>query len=235
MKKQIKQLLAAVLALAVVLSGSMCVQAKTISQPAQILTLYSPKSVSYNANRRTFAPANETVINTESYMGWGTSSYKSSNTSVVSLVSRKAYPLYQIKPDSSPLYFMKAKKTGSSVVSYKQGKDIYKQKVTVKKYVNPLSSLKIGSLKLTSKFNKNASYTLSYDKYKNKELKLQVKSKSGWYLTGTRSISNPKNCERGKWIKDGETFKVTNKNMFLTVYATNEKTKQAEECTIIFK
>lgn len=235
MKKQFKQLFVAILALAMILSGSLCVQAKTTSQPAKILTLYSPKSVSYSANRRMFAPANETIINTESYMGWGTSSYKSSNTSVVSLVSRKSYPLYQIKPDSSPLYFMKAKKTGSSVVSYKQGKDTYKQKVTVKKYVNPLSSLKIDSLKLTSKFNKNASYTLSYDKYKNKELKLQVKSKNGWYLTGTRNISNPKNCERGTWIKNGETFKVTNKNMFLTIFVTNEKTKQAEECTIIFK
>lgn len=235
MKKHIKQLLITLLALTLILSGSVCVQAKTISKPAQVLTLYSSKSLSYTASRRAFATANETALNTDVYMNQGVSSYKSSNTSVVSLVSRKAYPLYQKNPVSFSSYFMKAKKTGIAIISYKCGKNIYKQKVTVKKYVNPLSSLKIGSLNLTSKFNKNANYTLSYNKYKNKNIKLQVNSKNGWYVSGIRKINNPKGSEMGIWVKNGKTFKITKRNTFLTVYTYNQKTTQTEECTIIFK
>ena len=79
MKRHFKQLLVAFLALTMVLTGAMCVQAKTITKPAQTLTLYPSKSLHYNANRRIFATANETVVNTDSYMNWGTSSFKSSN------------------------------------------------------------------------------------------------------------------------------------------------------------
>ena len=121
MKRHFKQLLVAFLALTMVLTGAMCVQAKTITKPAQTLTLYPSKSLHYNANRRIFATANETVVNTDSYMNWGTSSFKSSKTSVVSLISRKVYMLTQTNPDSFSAYFMKAKKTGSAVVSYKKG------------------------------------------------------------------------------------------------------------------
>lgn len=234
MKRHFKQLLVAFLALTMVLTGAMCVQAKTITKPAQTLTLYPSKSLHYNANRRIFATANETVVNTDSYMNWGTSSFKSSKTSVVSLISRKVYMLTQTNPDSHSAYFMKAKKTGSAVVSYKKGKDTYKQKVTVKKYVNPLSSFKIGSMNLTSRFNKKSHYVLSYDKYKNKELKLQIKGKDRWNIS-TRKRNDPKGCELGTWLNDGDTFKVANKNMFLTVFAYDQKTKQTIECTIIFK
>ena len=221
MKRHFKQLLVAFLALTMVLTGAMCVQAKTITKPAQTLTLYPSKSLHYNANRRIFATANETVVNTDSYMNWGTSSFKSSKTSVVSLISRKVYMLTQTNPDSHSAYFMKAKKTGSAVVSYK-------------KYVNPLSSFKIGSMNLTSRFNKKAHYVLSYDKYKNKELKLQIKGKDGWDIS-TRKINDPKGIELGTWLNDGDTFKVANKNTFLTVFAYDQKTKQTIECTIIFK
>lgn len=40
MKRHFKQLLVAFLALTMVLTGAMCVQAKTITKPAQTLTLY---------------------------------------------------------------------------------------------------------------------------------------------------------------------------------------------------
>lgn len=89
-------------------------------------------------------------------------------------------------------------------------------------------------MNLTSKFNKNAHYVLSYDKYKNKELKLQIKGKDGWNIS-TRKLNDPKGCELGTWLNDGDTFKVANKNMFLTVFAYDQKTKQTIECTIIFK
>lgn len=69
---------------------------------------------------------------------------------------------------------------------------------------------------------------------KNKELKLQIKGKNGWNIS-TRKRNDPKVCELGTWLNDGDTFKVANKNMFLTVFAYDQKTKQTIECTIIFK
>ena len=47
MKRHFKQLLVAFLALTMVLTGAMCVQAKTITKPAQTLTLYPSKSLHY--------------------------------------------------------------------------------------------------------------------------------------------------------------------------------------------
>ena len=125
---------------------------------------------------------------------------------------------------------------GTVTLSYKVNNNTYKQKTTVRKYVNPLSTLKIGSLSLASKFKKDSTYTLSYEKYKNKELKLQVKTKSGWELSGVRYITSPKTSNSmGTWISNGGTFKVSQKNCSLTVYVFDPKTKQSEECLIIFK
>ena len=210
-------------------------QAETITKKDQIITLYSSASQCYNAGRRAYAPSNETSINTDIYMNWGVTSFKSSNPSVVKLASRKCYPLYQANPESYMSRVMIPKKAGTTVISYKARNNTYKQKVTVKKYVNPLSTLKIGSLNLTSKFNKNASYTLSYDKYKNKNLKLQVKAKNGWSISGNRYITSPKIIDRGTFVESGKTFKVTKRNASLSIYAYNDKTGQFEECLILFK
>lgn len=235
MKKHFRQIFATVLALTMVLLCSFSVQAETITQKDQIITLYSSASQCYNAGRRAYAPSNETSINTDIYMNWGVTSFKSSNPSVVKLASRKCYPLYQVNPESYMSRVMIPQKTGTTVISYKARNNTYKQKITVKKYVNPLSTLKIGSLNLTSKFNKNASYTLSYDKYKNKNLKLQVKAKNGWSISGNRYITSPKIIDRGTFVESGETFKVTKRNASLSIYAYNDKTGQFEECLILFK
>lgn len=234
MKKHFRQILATVLALTMVLLYSFTVQAQTVTKPDQVLTLYSSSSLSFNDNQRKYAPANETVLNTNIYMNQGVKAYKSSNTSVVNIVYRKLYPLYQYNPDSYSAPFMNAKKTGTTVISFKDANNTYKEKVTVKKYVNPFSTLKIGSLNLTSKFKTNASYTLSYNKYKNKNLKLQVKAKNGWTVEGNRYITSSRPMDRN-WIENGKTFKVTKRNSSLVIYTYNQKTKQSEQCLILFK
>lgn len=235
MKKHFKQVLSTVLVFIMALLCSINVQAQTITRPNQVITLYSSDSLSYNANKRAYSSANEIVLNTDIYMNRGVTSYKSSDTSVVELVSRKLYPLTQWNPKPYMAYFMKAQKTGKTVISYKAGNNTYKQNVIVKKYENPLSTLKLGSLNLTSRFKTNASYTLSYEKYKNKNLKLQMRLKSGWILSGACYIDTPKTYTRGTWIANGKTFKITKKNSALCVYVFNQKTRQSEECLIIFK
>ena len=137
MKKHFRQIFATVLALTMVLLCSFSVQAETITKKDQIITLYSSASQCYNAGRRAYAPSNETSINTDIYMNWGVTSFKSSNPSVVKLASRKCYPLYQANPESYMSRVMIPKKAGTTVISYKARNNTYKQKVTVKKYVNP--------------------------------------------------------------------------------------------------
>ena len=51
MKKRFKQLLVAVLALTMVLTGALCVQAKTIQQFDLTYTLYPSKTKNYNFSR----------------------------------------------------------------------------------------------------------------------------------------------------------------------------------------
>ena len=91
MKKRFKQLLVAVLALTMVLTGALCVQAKTIQQFDLTYTLYPSKTKNYNFSRKAYAPANEYYLGTGSPKNKGVSSYRSSNTSVLDIVFRKAY------------------------------------------------------------------------------------------------------------------------------------------------
>lgn len=234
MKKRFKQLLVAVLALTMVLTGALCVQAKTIQQFDLTYTLYPSKTKNYNFSRKAYAPANEYYFGTGSPKNKGVSSYRSSNTSVLDIVFRKAY---SPGPDSDSYKgsFIKVKKPGISFASYKVGGITYKNKVTVKKYVNPFSTLKIGSLNLTSKFNKAANYTLSYDKYKNKMLKLQIKRKKGWVSHGIFYLEDPKVDPYGTNIEEEKSFKVTKRNTALRVCVINSKTTQLEDILIFFK
>ena len=72
--------------------------------------------------------------------------------------------------------------------------------------------------------------------YLAQQVKLQIKTKGRWELSGVRYITSPKTSNSmGTWIPDGGTFKVTQKNCSLTAYVFDPKTKQSEECLIIFK
>lgn len=234
MKKRFKQLLVAILALTMILSGSICVQAKTIQQFDLTFTLYPSKTTNYEVHRKAYAPANEYWLGTGYSKNKGVSSYRSSNTSVLDIVFRKAYSLGPDN-DSYKGSFIKVKKPGTSFASYKVGGITYKHKVMVKKYVNPFSTLKVGSLNLTSKFNKSANYTLSYDKYKNKELKFQIKEKKGWLSHGVSYLEDPKVDPYGTNIEGGKSFKVTKRNTALRVSVINGKTSQIEDILIFFK
>lgn len=236
MKKHFKRFLPVVLTIIMVMLSAVGVQAQTIFRPDQVLTLYSANSKIYDPWKKAYDIANETPFNTDILMDQGVTGYKTSNISVVSLIPRKVQHKTAAALGTYTIRYMRAKKTGTVTLSYKVNNNTYKQKTTVRKYVNPLSTLKIGSLSLASKFKKDSTYTLSYEKYKNKELKLQIKTKGRWELSGVRYITSPKTSNSmGTWIPDGGTFKVTQKNCSLTAYVFDPKTKQSEECLIIFK
>ena len=105
---------------------------------------------------------------------------KSSNKAVVTAkLSKSTYGT------SQTYYTIQAvpKKAGTATVSFKcQGKT-YKIKVTVKKYVNPVKSVKIGATTVSgSRFKSSSETSLSYAKFAEKKVKTTVTLAKGWKL-----------------------------------------------------
>ena len=121
-------------------------------------------------------PATESLASLSSKV----SGLKSSNKAVVTAkLSKSTYGT------SQTYYTILAvpKKAGTATVSFKcQGKT-YKIKVTVKKYVNPVKSVKIGATTVSgSRFKSSSETSLSYAKFAEKKVKTTVTLAKGWKL-----------------------------------------------------
>ena len=121
-------------------------------------------------------PATESLASLSSKV----SGLKSSNKEVVTAkLSKSTYGT------SQTYYTILAvpKKAGTATVSFKcQGKT-YKIKVTVKKYVNPVKSVKIGATTVSgSRFKSSSETSLSYAKFAEKKVKTTVTLAKGWKL-----------------------------------------------------
>ena len=121
-------------------------------------------------------PATESLASLSSKV----SGLKSSNKAVVTVkLSKSTYGT------SQTYYTILAvpKKAGTATVSFKcQGKT-YKIKVTVKKYVNPVKSVKIGATTVPgSRFKSSSETSLSYAKFAGKKVKTTVTLAKGWKL-----------------------------------------------------
>lgn len=107
------------------------------------------------------------------------SALKTSNTSVVSVKQTK----YTYGSQAYYRISLVPKKAGTTTVSLKCKGKTYKTKVTIKKYINPVKSVKIGTTSIaSSKFNSSATTRLSYTKFGSKNVKTTVSLKSGWKL-----------------------------------------------------
>lgn len=102
----------------------------------------------------------------------------------VKVKNSKILSVKMAKDDQLPydILSMTGKKAGTTTVSFKMKVNgtwkSYSVKVTVRKYENPFSSIKIGSKNYTSKF-KNSRVLISKSNLKGK---LSIKLKSGWKL-----------------------------------------------------
>ena len=227
MKKLSVVLIAAML---VVMSVSIPVQAKTVTQPSRVLTLYSSSARNYSSPLGTSVSANISLIGSTSKSSKVTN-LKTSNKSVVTVSSKIGAK--SVAADTRRFIYVTAKKAGTATVSYKANGTTYKVKLTVKKYTSPLSSLKLGSSNITSKFQKSSVYTLPYAKYANKNVKLSFKGKSGWTVNANYLEKAGKFASN--MLKNNKTFKVTKKNSMLLLSAVNNKTGQSETAVVIFK
>lgn len=228
MRKCLKKVVPLFVMLIFAMMASLTVEAKTITSPEQILTLYSKSSKAYSSFLSEYSAANKKVLAVVPASKKITS-IKSTNKSVVTLSTSKGKGLTSGKKG----IFLNVKKAGTATVSYKVGSNTYRTKIIVKKYVSPASSLKLGKSNLSSKFKSKSVYIMSYAKYKNKSFNVIYKPKKDWSVT-VSYLRKPGN-QKANIVKNNKSFKVTNRNSALILDAFNLKTKQNEECLIIFK
>ena len=127
-------------------------------------------------------------------------------------------------------------KAGTTTITVKTERETYKCTFTVYKYVNPVSSAKVGKLTIKgTAFKKNAIYNLRYSKYKNKSIAFKFNLKKGWKLRGGISYARS-NWGVAKMSPNGSKIKVAGGSGFLAVaLAENIKTGQRERIHIYFK
>ena len=98
---------------------------------------------------------------------------------------KSVFDVKKVKDGKKVFVVITPKKDGKATVSFrvKYKKKTYKlrTKLTAKKYVNPLSVLKLGKMNLTRKFDATSRYALGLQRDLKKQ-KLYVKLKSGWKL-----------------------------------------------------
>ena len=237
MKKISKKLLSFLLAFGMILSmfavNSATIWAEDEHVPASATLVAYPK------------PATESLASLSSKV----SGLKSSNKAVVTVkLSKSTYGT------SQTYYTILAvpKKAGTATVSFKcQGKT-YKIKVTVKKYVNPVRSVKIGTTTVSgSRFKSSSETSLRYAKFARKKVKTTVTLAKGWKLGELYIYSgnNPANGSmkpaieymqkgwmRSESVANGGKIPVAGGKGFRIMFtAVNSKTGIREYMTIMLK
>lgn len=156
MKKTWKKLMTLVLMLSVFMAASMMAEAKNYKLGTTVLTYQKEFGTSLQIESSQKA----------------VKKLKSSKPSVASVTCKRQNGEYAI--------IIKMKKPGTTVITYTSGSDTFEEKVVVKKYQNMIKKITINGKDITSKFNKKGVCTLSYKKYKNKNVKIQVIGKKNW-------------------------------------------------------
>jgi len=181
------------------------------------MTYYPKTSVYWNQSYL------ELLQNNKSVKGWTISRIKSSNTKVLTVKKSS------VKNSSG--VEITAKKAGKAVVSFraKKGKNTYSYKctVTVRKYTNPIKTLKLGNKNYRSQFANYDYFNLNSKK--TVKGKLTVSAAKGWKLKEIQ-LYNSK-TQKAKTIKNKSTVSLKNKTNTLWLTFTNTKTKRN---TVIF-
>ena len=124
------------------------------------------------------------------------------------------------------------KKPGTANLKVKVGKKTYTSKVVVKKYENPLESVKVGKTTIKGKaFNKNNITSVKYSKFANKKTAIKFNVKKGWKVTVV--AYGEKKWQQLPNIKNGSSVKVKGgKGFKFLALVENKKTGQTESVVI---
>ena len=217
MKKSLKKIIMVVLTFAMMFAMTVPAYAKEAFKILKTnATIYSSKTME---NRRCYNP-DERIA----YIGKRKVVVESSNTKVATV---------KIKDNA---IWATPQKAGTTTITVKTERETYKCTFTVYKYVNPVSSAKVGKLTIKgTAFKKNAIYNLRYSKYKNKSIAFKFNLKKGWKLRGGIAYARS-NWGAMKMSPNGSKIKVAGGSGFLAVaHVENIKTGQMERIHIYFK
>ena len=138
--------------------------------------------------------------------------------------------------DGATIIYTEPKKAGTTTIKVTANGKTYRTKVTVKKYVNPVSSIKIGKTTIKgATFNKTNAYTLKYSKFANKKMNVKINLKKGWKLLWGVGYAK-KGWQKNDSIKNGAALKISGgKGFVISGLVKNTKTGQEESIAVYFK
>lgn len=116
------------------------------------------------------------------------------------------------------------KKPGTSTISVTAGGKTYKCKVTLPKYVNPISSIKLNKTVISgNKFATKSTYTIKSKSYKGKKCPLNIKLKSGWQLVTVKYYNYETYMQESLYGED--TVYDSNTGTYDTVFRNKKSVK----------
>lgn len=150
-----------------------------------------------------------------------------SNSKTGTCISYKA-------PKGYSIYF-KAKSAGTTTVTIKAGKIMKKIKVTVRNYVNPLASVKVGNTTVSgSRYKKSNEVDLNYAKYAGKKINIRFKAAKGWKVKQVEYAE--KSFMKSAASENGAKFFIRGGNRYLVLAVMEkENTGETEIVYVAFK
>ncbi len=153
------------------------------------------------------------------------------------IASFSAYTKQDSDGNTNYIIVVTTKKTGKAKLSYQTDGKTYIVPITVKPYVSPVSSLKLGSVNLTSQFKKSNIVVLPFNKYKGKTLKLTLKNSKGWSNLLDITSVNGKYVPATTFVDSNNVkHKITKKNTAISILFNDKKNPKFEmQLHIVFK
>ena len=225
MKKTLKKVITTMLATVLILTAiPLQVNATYWGYIQPLKTIDFQKTVVYTLNIKKTQFPEYTSIGSAGNYGHPDPKYKitnikSSNTAVATpfteewggVTSLKVYP----------------HKAGTAIISYRVNGKTYKTKFIARKYVCPLTYIKLGSTTMTAnKFKKTDEIHLSYRKYAKKNQKISVKPAKGWKIKGIYCSNGTKYMTE---VKNNSSYFINTENdWYMYVFFINPTTQQKE-------
>ena len=220
MKKVLKQILTLSLIFIMVLSALPVQAANSESSlTKQIVTLYPGKS-------------NKITLFNSRYLNLGNIDTRNNSVSVT--VRNPA--IAKVEANNSGV-FAYPKKVGKTLVTVKAGNITRKCALTVKEYVNPVTSVKVGNTTISGKkFDTDPYRVISYSKFANKKAKVTFNLKKGWSFQYDAISYFQKTWQKSEDVKNGSIVPIKGGSGFQIMTAVvNDKTGQVEHLLLWFK
>ena len=133
--------------------------------------------------------------------------------------------------------FAYPKKVGKTLVTVKAGNITRKCALTVKEYVNPVASVKVGNTTISGKkFDTDPYRVISYSKFANKKAKVTFNLKKGWSFQYDAISYFQKTWQKSEDVKNGSIVPIKGGSGYKIMTAVaNDKTGQVEHLLLWFK